>query len=263
MSSSAPIPNADVLRSVLPYIDSWLEYRAFKLRVPGIQAAVYFDGELQFSRAYGVADIETNEPLRTDHLFRIASHSKTFTATAILQLAEAGRLRLDDTVGSFVPELAESALADVTVRELLEHGGGILRDGLDGDYWQHVRQFPDEKELLAMLQDGADKQRANEGFNYSNLGYSLLGLIVAAVSGQSYNDYVSREIVDRLGLANTGPEWDSARAGEFAGAHTGFHTEQTRHRVDHVDTRAMAAATGFYGTADDLVHYASAHFLGD
>jgi len=253
------------VQAVLPYIDSWLEYRAWKLRTPGVQAAIYFDGKLQFSKAYGFADVEKGTALTTDHLFRIASHSKTFTATAILQLFEAGKLRLDDAAGDFVPKLVEagSPVALVTVRDLLEHSAGVIRDGLDGDYWQHTRPFPDEDELIQMIIDGGDKALPGEGFNYTNIGYSLLGLIVAAVSGVSYNEYVTTNIVERLGLANTGPELDPARADEYARGYTGFHTSLVRKAVDHIDTHAMAAATGFYGTAEDLVHYFAAHFPGD
>ncbi|TXK17824.1 beta-lactamase family protein [Homoserinibacter sp. GY 40078] len=251
------------MRAAIPYLRSWVDYRRWALRTPGVQYAVRFDGELQLSGASGVANIETGEVLTTDHLFRIASHSKTFTATAILQLAEAGALRLDDTAVSFVPSLAGSAVAEVTVRELLGHSGGIIRDGLDGDYWQHSRPFPDEAELLEILIREGKVLDRNEKFKYTNIGYSLLGLIIAAASGRSYNAYVAQEICARLGLGNTGPEWDDARASEFAAAHTGLHLSRTRRRVDHVDTRAMAAATGFFSTAEDLTHYFSAHSFGD
>lgn len=253
------------LQAALPYVDGWLAYRRWRERVPGVQAAVWFDGAVQLAAAHGLADEEARVPLTTEHLFRIASHSKTFTATAVLQLVERGVVRLDDPVGRYVPRLVEggSRLADATLRELLEHGAGVIRDGLDGDYWQHGRPFPDEDELLEMLLDHGDKAAAGAGFNYSNLGYSLLGLVVAAASGRTYGEYVTESIVERLGLANTGPEWDPARAAEYAAGHSGRHVSQTRVRLDHVDTRAMAAATGFYGTASDLVTYASAHFDGD
>ncbi|NIJ06127.1 serine hydrolase domain-containing protein [Frigoribacterium faeni] len=267
LAADAPLTEAqaDDLRAALPYVDSWLAYRRWRERVPGVQAAVWFDGALQLSTAHGLADEEAGVPLTTEHLFRIASHSKTFTATAVLQLVERGVLRLDDPAGRWVPRLAEagSRLADATLRELLEHGAGVIRDGLDGDYWQHGRPFPDEAELLDMLLDRGDKAAPGDGFGYSNLGYSLLGLVIEAATGRSYGEQVTETIVRPLGLTRTGPEWDPSRADEYAAGHSGRHVAQTRVRLDHVDTRAMAAATGFYGTADDLVAYCSAHFDGD
>lgn len=265
MSSTTEYTTAELasLRAALPYVESWLAHRTWATRTPGVQAAIYFDGDIQWSSAFGVADIDTREPLTTSHLFRVASHSKTFTATAVMQLVEAGALRLDDPARQFVPALDGGPLHTVTVRDLLGHGAGIIRDGLDGDYWQHSRPFPDETELLAILVDEGKVFEPNETFKYTNIGYSLLGLIIAAASGRSYNQYVTDEICSRLGLANTGPDWNDSRASEYASAHTGLHTSRRRVRVDHVDTRAMAAATGFYSTADDLVRYFAAHAFGN
>lgn len=265
MTSAETLTTAETLTATVSYIESWLSYQAWKGRVPGVQAAIFFDGEVKMSMAFGFADVNEGSALTTRHLFRIASHSKTFTATAILQLVEQGMLRLDDTAGMFLPVLVAggSPLTGVTVRELLEHSGGVIRDGLDGDYWQYGRQFPDEAELLAMVLEGGYKAEANESFNYSNIGYSLLGLIIGVVSGQTYNDYVTRHIVEPLGLLNTGPEWDDIRAAEFATGYTGLQTSLERRAIPHVDTRSMAAATGFYSTAADLVTYAAAHFAGN
>lgn len=256
--------NRAAYETVLPYIREWVSYKVWQLRVPGVQVAIGYQGEELFSEAWGYADVEAGRRLTTDDLFRIASHSKTFTATAVLQLVERGSLRLDDTVGRYVPALVEggSPLAEATVRELLEMGAGVIRDGHDGDYWSQLRAFPDEQELLALVLDRGQKTPAGSAFNYSNLGYSLLGLVVAAVSGQSYNDFVRSSITEPLGLRNTGPDWDPARADEFVVGYSGFHTARTRHRLEHVDTRAMAAATGFHGTASDLVRYFSAHVIG-
>jgi D-alanyl-D-alanine carboxypeptidase len=253
------------LTDALEYVESWLAYRASRERVPGVQAAVWFDGGVQLSSVHGFADLENGVALTPGHLFRIASHSKTFTSTAILQLVEQGRLRLDDPAGQYLPALrdAKSRIADATVRELLEHSAGVIRDGLDGDYWQRYRPFPDTDELVSMLLDQGDKFAPGESFNYSNVGYSLLGLIVEAVTGRSYNEHVVDAVVRPLGLTNTGPEWDEARSSEYALGYSGLHQGQERRILDHVDTRAMASATGFYGTAVDLVTYASAHFDGD
>jgi D-alanyl-D-alanine carboxypeptidase len=256
--------NRAAYETVLPYIREWVAYKVWQLRVPGVQVAIGLGDDVLFDEAWGYADVEAGRRLTTTDLFRIASHSKTFTATALLQLAERGSLRLDDTVGTYVPALVDggSPLADATLRELMEMGAGVIRDGHDGDYWSQLRPFPDEQELLALVLDRGQKVPAGSSFNYSNLGYSLLGLVIAAVSGQSYGDFVRQSITEPLGLGNTGPDWDPARADDFVVGYSGFHTARTRHRLDHVDTRAMAAATGFHGTASDLVRYFSQHVIG-
>ena len=133
----------EVVREAARYGDSWVALRARTQRVPGVQVAVAVAGEVLLSSAHGFARLpETNgeddagEPLTTAHLFRIASHSKTFTATAVMQLVEAGKVRLDDTVEAHVAALAGSPIADRTVAELLAHGGGVVRDSHEADFWQ-------------------------------------------------------------------------------------------------------------------------------
>jgi D-alanyl-D-alanine carboxypeptidase len=255
----------DLLREALAYVDAWLDYRLWQLRTPGAQVAVWFGGALQFSKAYGVANIDTGEPLTTAHLFRIASHSKTFTATAVMQLVEAGKLRLDDTAGAWLPALAEagSPLAAATVRHLLAHSAGVRRDGVDATYWALNRPFPDEAALLDLaLREGTVRQ-PDATFKYTNIGYGLLGLIIAKAAGGTYAEYVQAAIIGKLGLRNTGPELDEARRSEYAGGHSGLGSWTERQVIPHVDTRALAAATGFYSTAEELVRFASAHFFGD
>ncbi|MDX6230157.1 MAG: hypothetical protein QOI76_3547, partial [Frankiales bacterium] len=262
----APAIDRSVAVGAMDYFGSWLAFRQEHLRIPGVQAAFLLGDEVLFSAAYGLADLEAGTPLTTRHLFRIASHSKTFTATAVLQLAEQGRLRLDDTAGSWLPYLAEagSALAPVTLRELLAHAGGLVRDGRDGDHWQSYRPFPDTEQLRAIaLEAGASVVAPNDRFKYSNIGYSLLGAVIEQASGEPYNAYVRGHVVDLLGLEDTGPELDPARLGDYAPGYSALSYAASRVRLEHVDTRAMASATGFYSTAADVVRYFAAHFTGD
>jgi CubicO group peptidase (beta-lactamase class C family) len=263
-ASAADLAAVAALERALPYAEDWLAYRAWFQRIPGIQYAVSFDGRVRLSGAWGLADLESRTPLTTSHLFRIASHSKTFTGTAILQLVEDGRVRLDAPVADYVPELADapSGIGRVTVRAMLENGGGVIRDGLDGDFWQHAHPFPDEAELLAMVRDHGVKFVQDASFNYSNIGFSLLGVVIARASGQSYHDYVRARIIEPLGLTRTFPDYHLAPAGEHASAHTGLATSRERWRIPHVDTGGMSSATGFTSTAEDLVRYISAHRVG-
>ncbi|TCC11518.1 serine hydrolase domain-containing protein [Kribbella soli] len=248
----------------LAYYDSWLAFNQRYQRVPGVQVAVYAEDAIAFSAAYGLADVENDVPLTEQHLFRIASHSKTFTGTAIFQLVEQGRLRLDDKVSQHVTEIVGTPVGERTVRELLAHAGGLTRDSLDANWWQLSTAFPDRDQLLAVLRDASSAVIAeNERFKYSNIGYGLLGLVVEAASGTPYNSYVQTAIVDKLGLSGLGPELDPARLTEYAAGYSALAYADTRVPIEHVDTRALASATGFFGNARDLVTYFSAHLPGD
>lgn len=260
--TAAPLTPAAVA-SAATYWDRWVAFRQRYTRVPGVQAAWWYDDGPVLSAAHGRADVASDTALSTSHLFRIASHSKTFTATAVFRLLEAGRLRLDDPVETWLGWLSGQPLGDRTLRELLAHGGGVVRDGRDGDFWQLSRAFPDRAALRTAATDGADVLPANQQFKYSNIGYALLGQVIEAVSGTSYADFLRREVVDVLGLQRTGPELDPGRGDDYATGYSSLAYASRRLPIDHIDTGAMAAATGFYSTAEDLCRYASAHFLGD
>ncbi len=248
----------------LAYYDSWLAFNQRYQRVPGVQVAVYAEDAIAFSAAYGMADVENDVPLTDQHLFRIASHSKTFTGTAIFQLVEQGRLRLDDKVSQHVTEIVGTPVGERTVRELLAHAGGVTRDSLDANWWQLSSAFPDRAQLLDVLRAESSAVIAeNERFKYSNIGYGLLGLVVEAASGTPYNSYVQTAIVGKLGLSGLGPELDPSRLNEYAAGYSALSYADTRVPIEHVDTRALASATGFFGNARDLVTYFSAHLPGD
>jgi D-alanyl-D-alanine carboxypeptidase len=256
----------DTIRSTAGYLRSWVEAQAAHRRVPGVQVAIRSGDELVLSAAVGVADAVAGTPLTTEHLFPIASHSKTFTATAVLQLVEAGRMRLDDPIGDWVPELRAggSPLAAATVRELLGHQAGVVRDGEDADFWQLEQPFPDRDGVLGEVLRAGVVHARNEHFKYSNVGYALVGLAVESATGTPYAEHLRTAVLGPLELARTGADHDPARAGEYAAGHTGLLLGATSRRtIRHAATRAMAPATGFHSTAEDLCVFGSAHFLGD
>ena len=251
------------IRTALAYVPSYLAVQQSHLPFVGAQVAVRRKGKLLLNHAVGVADLAAGTPLTVDHLFRIASHSKTFTAVACMQLVEQGRLRLDDPAGAHVPEIANSPMGTVTVRELLAHGSGMTRDGDECDFWSLRRRFPDRAEVLATVRAHGKVLEPNEHFKYSNIGYALLGLVIEAASGLSYREYVREHIVDRLGLENTGPDLPVDRLGELAKGYSGRVHGPDRVEIEHIDTAAESAATGFYATAADLTAYFQAHLDGD
>lgn len=240
----------------------YLEIRRRVLRVPGVQAAVVIRGDVALNTAYGMADVESGSPLLPGHLFRIASHSKTFTATLTVQLVEAGRLRLDDAVGDHL-DWVPAPLRQVTLRELLAHGAGVTRDGADADHWVLTRPFPDESRLRAALDEAAAVRPANERFKYSNIGFTLLGLVLEAVTGQPYAALVSERIAAPLGLRDTSADVVPSRLPDYATGYSSLSYDDARRPVDTVPTGVMAAATGVSSTALDTGRFFSAHAFGD
>ena len=216
-----PLPDAAGLAEALAYGDSYLQFRQrFRPDPRGPDRGVG-RRRTTSTTAHGLADVAAGTPLTNAHLFRIASHSKTVTATLVLQLVEDGALRLDDTAATHLPELASKPAGALSVRELLSHSAGLFRDSSNGDFWQLRVPFPDRAELLEILQDPRAAVRpANERFKYSNIGFGLLGLILEAVSGATFVELVDRRITGPLGLANFGPELDPDRLAELAAGYS-------------------------------------------
>ncbi|WP_052460751.1 serine hydrolase domain-containing protein [Microbacterium gorillae] len=261
----------ELLPQLEPFLRDWVDAMRRRRRVPGIQVAVRLGDRLLFSYASGLADASTGAALTTGHAFRIASHSKTFTATAIMQLVERGRLRLDDTVGAVVPELADAPIAGATVRELLGHQSGAERDGADAVFWQRERAFPDRAELIETMH----RDRvfgSNTHFHYSNLAYSVLGLIVEAVTGRGWNE-VALELVAPLAEimsepALVGPELNVGPDAPLVSGHAISPFEQFGDAdeesavIPPVDTRVEGPATGFWANAETISAWVAAHALG-
>jgi CubicO group peptidase (beta-lactamase class C family) len=240
------------------YVDSWLAFRREQRDLPGLVAAIRHADELVLCKGYGWARLDPPVAMTPEHIFRVASHSKMFTATAIMQLVEQGKLRLDDRAAAYVSWLN----SNVTLRELLNHAGGVIRDGLDADFWRVERPFPDVATLQALAPD-ANVLPANMTFKYSNIGFGLLGLVIEAVSGVPYNQYVQAHIVEALGLGSTGPELVVDVLDRCVTGYTGKVLGVPRRGVPSIDTRALSPATGFYSTAEDLCRFVAAHWLGD
>lgn len=243
------------------HLAAWVGTQAGFARVPGVQYAVRVGGDVVLEGAWGVADVTTGEPLRTDHVFRVASHSKTFTATAVARLAERGALRLDDAFEAHLPELVGTGVGRVTLREALGHTGGVRRDGTDADFWQLGPPFPDRRALVASVRAAGPVLGRGEVFKYSNLAYGLLGLVVEAVTGRPFERHVQDDLLGPLGLDRTSPELEDGAPAVVGHSALGV-ADDGRLPVAPVRTGALAAATGFCSTASDLTRWFAAHAEG-
>jgi CubicO group peptidase (beta-lactamase class C family) len=242
------------LSSALDYIPEWLAFQMRASERPGCIIAVSHRNRVVLEQAWGTADLATGEPLTPRHRFRVASHSKSFTAAGILKLREQGRLKLDDPVGQYVGELHE-AVARTTIAQLLSHSAGLIRDGRDAGQFTERRPFFSADELRAALR-AAPVIEPNTRFKYSNHGYGLLGLVIEAITGEAYGAWIRREIVEAVGLAETEPDMPLANGVPFARGHTGRLALGRRLTIPgDFSTNAVAPAGGFVSTAADLARY--------
>lgn len=211
LSSKAPPPvftdtdRAGKLARAYPVIDQQMRAFAERANVPGIAYGIILDGQLAHMGVAGLRDIATNAPVDSVTVFRIASMTKSFTAVAILQLRDAGKLSLDAPAETYVPALAQLRYATsdapkITIRDLLSHSSGFPEDNPWGD--QQLSRTDDE--LIKMLERGIPFSTSPAtGYEYSNLGFAILGRVVANVSGMPYPQYIREKVLIPLGMTVT------------------------------------------------------------
>ncbi len=177
-------------------------------RLPSLLAGVFRAGELAWSAAIGLADVEEGRATTIDTQHPVASITKTFTATSVMQLRAEGKLALDDRLEQHLPEVEHGSL---TLRRMLAHASGLQREP-PGEVWESL-VFPGEEELLAGLGEAEQVLPGDTAWHYSNLAYALLGLVVARVSGTPFREYVEERLLGPLGLGRTtwGPTLPAAK----------------------------------------------------
>jgi CubicO group peptidase (beta-lactamase class C family) len=216
--------------------------------------AIVHKENVVLERAFGYADIVSHAPLTPRHRFRVASHSKSFTAAGIMKLREAGMLGLDDHIGQHVDGL-HPVVAEATIAQLLSHSAGLVRDGSDGGQWHDRHPFLDAAELRGDLA-AAPVIEPNTRFKYSNHGYGLAGLVIEAVTGTPYHDWIKRAIIGAAGLEETEPDMPIGYSVPMARGHSAKLPLGRRMVIPGDNpTNALAAATGFVSTAGDLAHW--------
>ena len=224
-------------------------------RLPGVAAGVVHGGELVWSSGIGFADIATRRSPDAGTLYRIASITKTFTGTAIMQLRDDGRLHLDDPATAYLPELrgAESpfgAIETVTIRRMLSHESGLMGDP-PGTDWSVPVYAAEPAANLARIGEIGTRVPPSTQQKYSNLAYQLLGEIVARVSGLPYARYVQEQIRTPLGLGSTSfdPLPDDLAARRATGYAPRAFSDHLRESVAAPSTQAEG---GLWSCVEDL-----------
>ncbi len=246
---------------MLSELESYLEKQSAADQFSGA-VLIAKDGRPIFKKAYGLADKSAKAPNRTDTKFNLGSMNKMFTAVAIAQLAEQGRLSFDDKVGKHLPDYPNKAVAEkVTIHHLLTHTSGL------GSYWN--AKFEQKKDsiktvadYLALFADEAPRFEPGERFDYSNSGFIVLGAVIEKVSGQSYYDYVREHISKPAGMSNTDCYESTQKVANRAMGYTTGDDESSSPGPRHENTGTRpnrgGPAGGGYSTVEDLLRFSLA-----
>jgi len=198
LGAQAPAPGT------LPWrVDSLVHATMTEEHIPGASVAVVRGADTILMRGWGFADLENRVPAGERTVYRIGSLTKQFTAVAVLQLAEAGRLSLDDTLQRFVPRFRTPGRR-ITIRHLLTHTSGIPNyTAIGAPFASRLRLDLPPESIVALVRGRPADFPPGERFRYSNTGYVLLGMVIEQASGESYADYLAQYETMPLGLADT------------------------------------------------------------
>jgi CubicO group peptidase (beta-lactamase class C family) len=203
-ASGVPIADAPEVRDALIKLDIWLKGQCLKHDLPGLSVGVVHDQELIWSKGYGYADVANKIPATDQTLFRVGSITKTFTATAVMQLVEQGRLSLEDPVSQhlpwFTPQDADPT-QPVRVWHLLTHTAG-LQQNPPGTDWDKL-ECPDVTTVSSATRATPLSIPTQTRPKYSNYGFSVVGELVAQLSGVPYTRYVQEKVLQPLGMTNS------------------------------------------------------------
>lgn len=247
------------VQAAIPAIDSLYKLYAAQHHVPGMVYGIVSGNKFIHTGALGFANIEKKYTAGMQSAFRIASMTKSFVGMAILQLRDNGKLKLDDPAYLYIPELKNQAYltadaAPITVRNLLTHSAGFPEDNPWGDRQLGIS----EEEMLAMFKKGISFSN-NPGmeYEYSNMGFAMLGYIIKKVSGKPYQQYINENIFKPLGMNHTYWEYSKIPAQNFAQGYRYVNNNWVAQPVLH--DGAYGAMGGLITTLEDFQKYVSFH----
>jgi CubicO group peptidase (beta-lactamase class C family) len=178
-------------------IDALIQPLVDSAQIAGMAVGIMRNDSILFIKSYGYADLEFNVPLPVNASFEIGSMTKQFTAVAIMQLVDKGLIKLDDNISKYLNlNFKENT---VTIRQLLNHTSGIKEPEL-GDLIYH--NYPRDT-LLKLIENEKFDFKPGTEMMYNNTGYIILGLLIEKVTGQTYEEYLTKNIFSKAGMTNT------------------------------------------------------------
>jgi CubicO group peptidase (beta-lactamase class C family) len=251
----------DRLAEALGLLEAWVEAQRAYLDIPGVSMAVVHGGDVIWSKGFGLANREAGVAAAPETIYSICSISKLFTSLGVLQLRDEGKLTLDAPIATYLPwfdlrqSFAESPA--ITLRGILTHSSGLPRESAQ-PYWTGPDfAFPTREAMIAGLRGQETLYPADKYFQYSNLGITLAGEVVAAVSNEPYADHQVKRILEPLGMKDTTPWLPQAEHGKrLAMGYGRRQREGEREPLKFFQTDAIAPAAGYASTALDLARFA-------
>ncbi|MES2321151.1 MAG: serine hydrolase domain-containing protein [Pseudomonadota bacterium] len=247
------------VQAVLPEIDKMYADLAEKEHLPGLAYGVVLDGKLIHVRTLGLANLDDKIPVTKDSLFRVASMTKSFVVMAALKLRDEGKLKLDDPVSKYLPalrglRLPTSDSPPLTIAMLMTMSTGLPEDNPWGDRQMTVSNAAFDK----LFRGGLSFSTApGTGYEYSNLGFIMLGKLVSKVAGMRYQDYISAKILKPLGMHSTVWEYGKVPKDKLALGYRWLDKAWVAEPILHDGDGA--AMGGLISTIDDYGRYIAFH----
>ena len=241
-------------------IDYWLDAQKDYENIPGINAMVGNEDGIVWSGAYGLAnDIDT---ISIENTFSICSISKLFTSVAIMKLVEEKKLNLNDTIGKILPwfdlkQQFENSTA-ITIKSILTHSSGLPRES-NHPYWTSPDfPFPTKDAVIKELKNQEMLYPSSKYYQYSNLGLTLLGYVIEEISGESFDDYIAKNIFDPLSMSYTKTYMSEKEYGDLLSVgYSSIKRDREREKVNFFNANGIAAAAGFTSNVEDLGKFAT------
>jgi CubicO group peptidase (beta-lactamase class C family) len=256
----ADADRAKKIAEYFPLVEKMYREYAEKNHFPGYAFGIMLDGNLVYSGSGGYTDIEKKTAASTQSMFRIASMSKSFTSMAILKLRDEGKLKLDDPVYLYIPEMKGQQLTadapDITIRNLLTHSAGFPEDNPWGD-----RQLADtDEDLIALIKKGISfSNDPSVAYEYSNLGFAMQGYIIKKVTGMPYSEYIANNIWQPLGMNQAQWEYSKVPAAQLAHGYRWINNEWREEALLH--DGIYGAMGGMITSIESFSKYVALHQL--
>jgi CubicO group peptidase (beta-lactamase class C family) len=247
------------IEAIYPVIDKVYKDFAEKNHWPGITFGIVVDGKLVHTGSAGYTDIDSKQLADSTSDFRIASMTKSLTAMAILNLRDEGKLKLDDPAYLYIPEMKglhylTRDATPVTVKNLLTHSAGYPEDNPWGDRQLAVS----DDDLIALYKKGVSfSNNPGLGYEYSNLGFATLGYIIKKVSGKTYEEYITENILKPLGMTHTYWEYEKVPKNKLAHGYRWLDDKWVEQPLLH--DGAYGAMGGLITTIEDWSKYMAVH----